>query len=299
MDKERFKAELNTRAELINRELNRYLPHPESLPPVIHQAMRYSVFAGGKRLRPLLVTAAAEAVGGTADLVMPTACALEMIHTYSLIHDDLPAMDNDDLRRGRPTSHKVFGEAVAVLAGDALLTAAFELMARNAEVTGITPLAVTQVIGEVAGAAGSRGMIGGQVVDMENENKTIDAATLHYIHAHKTAALFKAAIRAGAILAGAGAGQLTALTSYAEHMGLAFQITDDLLDIEGNQMVTGKPVGSDERRGKSTYPALYGLAESKRLASEAVNKAVAALHIFGAAADILREIARYLLLRDG
>lgn len=298
MDKESFKADLEARADLINRELGRYLPEPEENPPVIHQAMRYSVFAGGKRLRPLLATAAAEAVGGTTEQVMPTACALEMIHTYSLIHDDLPAMDDDDFRRGRPTSHKVFGEAVAVLAGDALLTAAFELIARNGEIDGISPGAVTKVIREVAGAAGSRGMIGGQVVDMENEHKVIDASTLQYIHAHKTAALFKAALRAGAILAGGGENQLAALSAYAEHMGLAFQITDDILDVEGDQKATGKPVGSDVKRGKSTYPALYGLAESKRLAGEAVNRAVEALHIFGAEADILRNIAIYLLLRD-
>ncbi|MFZ5640767.1 MAG: polyprenyl synthetase family protein [Bacillota bacterium] len=298
MDKDAFQAELRSRAEIIDRELEQYLPGPEEQPPVIHQAMRYSVFAGGKRLRPLLVIAGAEAVGGTADQVMPTACAMEMIHTYSLIHDDLPAMDDDDYRRGRLTSHKVFGEAIAVLAGDALLTGAFELMARNGEIDGIPSRAVTRVISEVAFAAGSRGMIGGQVADMENENRSIDAATLHYIHAHKTAALFRAALRAGAILAGAGDEQLEALTEYAAHMGLAFQITDDILDVEGSQEATGKPVGSDEKRGKSTYPALYGIGESKRLAQEAVHRAVEALHIFGREGDILRNIARYLLLRD-
>lgn len=298
MNKEKFKAELLSRSKVIDQELDKYLHVPEEQPPVIHQAMRYSIFAGGKRLRPILVIAAAEAVGGKAGQVIPTACAMEMIHTYSLIHDDLPAMDNDDYRRGRLTSHKVYGEAVAVLAGDALLTGAFELMARNDEVAGIPSQAVSRVIREVAVAAGSRGMIGGQVVDMENEKKVIDADTLQYIHAHKTAALFRAALRAGAILAGADDRQLKALTDYADFMGLAFQITDDILDVEGSQEVTGKPVGSDERRGKSTYPALFGLEESKRQAQEAVNRAVDALHIFGAEADILRNIARYLLLRD-
>lgn len=298
MDKAKFKAELQARANIIDRELDKYLPGPDEQPPVIHQAMRYSIFAGGKRLRPLLVAAAAEAVGGTAEKVIPTACAIEMIHTYSLIHDDLPAMDNDDYRRGRLTSHKVFGEAVAVLAGDALLTGAFELIARNGDIEGIPSRAVTRVIREVAMAAGSQGMIGGQVVDMENENKAADTATLKYIHAHKTAALFRAALRAGAILAGADNRQLAALTNYADQMGLAFQITDDILDVEGNQFITGKPVGSDEKRGKSTYPALYGLEESKKLACEAVNLAVEELHIFGAEADILRDIAKYLLLRD-
>ncbi|TLM97481.1 polyprenyl synthetase family protein, partial [bacterium] len=185
MDKEAFKTELKSRAEIIDRELDRYLPGPEEQPPVLHQAMRYSIFAGGKRLRPLLVIAAAEAVGGTARQVMPTACAMEMIHTYSLIHDDLPAMDNDDYRRGRLTSHKVYGEAVAVLAGDALLTGAFELIAGNEEISGVSSDSVARVIREVGTASGSRGMIGGQVADMENEHKAVDAATLHYIHTHK------------------------------------------------------------------------------------------------------------------
>lgn len=298
MDKENFKVELLNRGQVIDRELDKYLPVAEERPPAIHKAMRYSIFAGGKRLRPILVIAAAEAVGGAARLVMPTACAMEMIHTYSLIHDDLPAMDDDDYRRGRLTSHKVFGEAVAVLAGDSLLTGAFELIARNADIDGVSSQAVIRVIGEVAAAAGSRGMIGGQVVDMENENRVIDAPTLQYIHAHKTAALFRAALRAGAILAGADDRQLTALTDYAEFTGLAFQITDDILDVEGNQEVIGKPVGSDEKRGKSTYPALFGLEESKRQAQDAVKRAVEALHIFDVEAEILRNIAGYLLLRD-
>lgn len=298
MDNAKFKEELQIRAKVIDRELEKYLPGQEEEPPMIHRAMRYSIFAGGKRLRPILVMAAAAAVGGSTEKVMPTACALEMIHTYSLIHDDLPVMDNDDYRRGRLTSHKVFGEAVAVLAGDALLTGAFELIACNGDIEGIPPRAVNKVILEVAKASGSKGMIGGQVVDMENENKTVDADTLKYIHGHKTAALFRAAIRAGAILSGADDKQLVALTNYANHMGLAYQITDDILDVEGSQEILGKPIGSDEKRGKSTYPSLFGMQESKKLANEAVKMAISELNIFGAEADILRDIADYLLLRN-
>ena len=293
-----IKEELKKRARLVDEALERYLPPAHEHPAVIHEAMRYSVFAGGKRLRPILVLAAAEAVGDEAGAVaaMPVACSLELIHTYSLVHDDLPAMDNDDFRRGRPTNHKVYGEAMAILAGDALLTAAFELMGQS---TGkFSPEAVNRVVVEIARAAGSQGLIGGQVVDTLSENKQVEAAVLEYIHRHKTGALFRAAIRSGAILNGASEEQLQALTVYAEQMGLAFQIKDDLLDIEGEQEKIGKPVGSDVKNQKATYPALYGMEKAREMAGLAAEEAVAALKIFGPKGEFLRSIMHFIINRD-
>lgn len=298
MDKEMLKREIDNKIKLINDALDRYLPVKDTEPGIIHEAMRYSVFAGGKRLRPVIFLAAAEAVGGSGEDLLPAACALELIHTYSLIHDDLPVMDNDDYRRGQLTSHKMFGEAIAVLSGDALLTLAFGLMAESGLSGNVSPQIVVDVIREVAMAAGSLGMIGGQVVDIQSENKLISKETLTYIHSHKTGALFRAAVRAGALMGGAEEAELASLTEYADNLGLAFQITDDILDIEGDPEKLGKTIGSDERKNKSTYPALYGLPESRKMAADSVAKAVAALVRFGDKAGILRYLALYLLERE-
>jgi len=293
-----FKAELNKKIKLVDEALDQLLPVANAEPQTIHEAMRYSIFAGGKRLRPVLVMAAAEAVGGDGNEVLPTACALELIHTYSLIHDDLPAMDDDDYRRGKLTSHKVYGEGIAILAGDGLLTMAFELMAQNAAIGTISDKSVIQAIKEVAAAAGTLGMIGGQVADLEAENQVIDGDALRCIHARKTGALYRAALRTGAILAGASEEQVAALTKYAEALGLAFQITDDILDIEGDERKLGKQVGSDIKNNKATYPALYGLAASKEMAAKAVDEALDSLKSFGSEADLLRAIVRYILSRE-
>ena len=241
--------------------------------------------------------AASEAVGGSAKQVMHAACALEMIHTYSLVHDDLPAMDDDDFRRGRPTNHKKYGEATAILAGDALLTEAFRLLA-NAEANRlIAPEKVLRVIELVARHAGSQGMVGGQVVDMEAEGKEIDFPTLEYIHTHKTGGLILASVQAGALLGGGDEEQIAALTRFGGAAGLAFQIADDILDVVGDQAELGKDVGSDQARGKATYPALLGLAESRQRANELCNRAVESLTPLGAAAETLQLLARYIVDR--
>ncbi len=293
-----LKRYLKERCQLVDDALEKYLSGENELPFSLHKAMRYSVFAGGKRVRPILMLAACEAVGGNIEQAMPAACAMEMIHTYSLIHDDLPAMDNDDFRRGKPTNHKVFGEATAILAGDALLTEAFILMSDHELGASIDPVKRLQVINEISCCAGSRGMIGGQMVDMESEGKKeIDFATVQYIHTHKTGALIKASLRAGALLGGADEDQEAALVRYGEAAGLAFQIADDILDIEGTTEEIGKDAGSDQERGKATYPALIGIAESKRCAAELVDDALDALSGFDGKADPLREIARYIVKR--
>ncbi len=297
MNNKALENEIKGKIKLIDKTLDEYLPPVQETPVTIHEAMRYSVLAGGKRLRPVLFLAAAETVGGKAEALLPAACALEMIHTYSLIHDDLPAMDNDDYRRGKPTNHRVFGEAVAILAGDALLTLAFGLLAESGLAANVPSQIVLAVIREVARAAGSRGLIGGQVVDLQSENK-LSKTTLAYIHSHKTGALFEAAVRCGALLGGGSEKQIAALAAYAENLGLAFQITDDILDVEGDFQKLGKSVGSDERQKKCTYPAVYGLEESKKMAGLAVDRAVAALKNFGKKADLLRYLAGYLLSRD-
>jgi len=297
IDAVELKSYLRERAALVDQALDRWLPGAEILPARLHEAMRYSVFAGGKRLRPILIFAACEAVGGQPDRVLHAACAMEMIHTYSLIHDDLPAMDDDDFRRGRPTNHKVFGEANAILAGDALLTEAFRLLADPEANRGIEPGVTLKVIEIIARCAGSQGMVGGQVVDMESEGRPIDFATLQYIHTRKTGALFLASIQAGALLGGGNETQLAALTRYGETAGLAFQIADDILDIVGNQAELGKDVGSDQARGKATYPALLGMSEARRRAEELRDLALAALEPLGPAAEPLRAIASYIVDR--
>jgi geranylgeranyl diphosphate synthase type II len=272
--------------------LGRFLPAETAPPETLHKAIRYSVFAGGKRLRPILVIAGAEAVGGRPGDVMPTACAVEMIHTYSLIHDDLPAMDNDDFRRGVPTNHKVFGEAIAILAGDALLTLAFRLLADNVP-AGSTGSRLRDVLVEVADAAGSAGMVGGQVADIECEGKPVGAAAVDYIHTHKTAAL----IRAGAILAGAAPGQLDALGVAGGALGLAFQIMDDILDVTSTTEELGKTAGKDQAQLKATYPAVHGIEASRRRARALVVEAHAALEPLGSRAEPLRALGTFIIER--
>ncbi len=286
-------AYLAAQRRSVDDALDRLLPPEDSEPTSVHRAMRYSVMAGGKRLRPILVIAGAEAVGGDSQLVMPTACALELIHTYSLIHDDLPAMDDDDYRRGRLTNHKVFGEAIAILAGDALLTLALEFIARGPG----DPRVICEVVAEVATAAGTRGMVGGQVVDIESEGKTVSEGTLEFIHRHKTAALIRVSLCAGALLAGATPHQVAAIRSAGEDLGLAFQIVDDILDVEGSLAELGKTAGSDERKKKVTYPALYGLDVSRAKARELINHAKQSLTPLGTPADPIRALAEFIIER--
>ncbi|MDT8420657.1 MAG: polyprenyl synthetase family protein [Desulfuromonadales bacterium] len=293
-----LKPYLQERVQMVEDALDRFLPRATTLPASLHDAMRYSVFAGGKRLRPVLMMAACEAVAGNPEQVLPAACAIEMIHSYSLIHDDLPAMDDDDLRRGKPTNHKVYGEALAILAGDGLLTEAFILLSNPDLFEGLAAETRNRVIHILAKSAGSLGMVGGQVVDMESEGKEIDLPTLEYIHTHKTGALICAAIECGALIGGATAEQHHALVRYGQAAGLAFQVADDILDIVADQELLGKDVGSDEERGKATYPALIGLAESRGRARELCDLAFAALDPFGSSARPLREIASYIVDRS-
>ncbi|MBI5485650.1 MAG: polyprenyl synthetase family protein [Deltaproteobacteria bacterium] len=293
-----LKSYLKEQCERIDAALNRYLPRETELPHSVHKAMRYSIFAGGKRVRPILMLAACQAAGGDTERAIPAACAMEMIHTYSLIHDDLPAMDDDDFRRGNPTNHKVFGEAVAILAGDALLTEAFKLISDPRFAVGCDAASRLAVIHEIATCAGSYGMVGGQVVDMESEGKPdIDLPTVQYIHTHKTGALIKASVVAGALLGGADQKSQAGITRYGEAAGLAFQIADDILDIEGTTEEIGKDAGSDQARGKATYPAVIGLDAAREEARAMMDEAMRALEIFGAEADPLREIARYIVYR--
>lgn len=289
-----LKQYCQSQVRAIETALDQMILRQQELPPVIYEAMRYSLFAGGKRLRPILLMAAVDAVGGKGSDYLPVACGLEMIHTYSLIHDDLPAMDNDDFRRGKPTNHKVFGEGMAILAGDALLTQAFDVILSQPGVAAATLLRVTR---EIAAAAGPAGMIGGQTVDLLSEGKMLDLDTLRYMHEAKTGALFRTALRSGGLLAGASDDKLTALTTYAEQFGLAFQITDDILDVIGTQSEIGKPVGSDERNNKATYVTLYSLDTARQLAGQAVVSAHDALNGFGEEAVILRLFADSLLSR--
>lgn len=289
------KTQWNERIKLIEAALLKELGAETALVPRLAESMEYSLMAGGKRLRPILVMAAADAVGARGTDFVQAACGIEMIHTYSLIHDDLPAMDNDDYRRGKLTNHKVFGEALAILAGDALLTQAFEVILRQ---QGVPAQVLLEVLREMSIAAGPNGMVGGQVIDMLSEGKRISMEELRKMHMGKTGALFRAAIRSGAILGGASEAQLAALTTYADCFGLAFQITDDILDVVGDEAVIGKPVGSDERNEKSTYVTLTSLDEAKKLAADTVQQALEALEIFGDETKFLRDLVKMLLERN-
>lgn len=293
---------LKERGSMVDKTLEVLLPSASLYPPIIHEAMRYSVFAGGKRLRPILCLAGAEALAKDFTQLLPVAGALELIHTYSLIHDDLPGMDNDDYRRGKLTNHKRFGEGIAILAGDSLLTLAFEVLSRygleQIDVNAEWGQKYLQVIQEISQAAGTAGMIGGQVQDLQEEGLAVDVATLQYIHEHKTGALFRVSIRAGAILSQASQGEIAALTDYSEHFGLAFQITDDILDITGNSEKLGKPVGSDQKNQKATYPAIYGLKEARVLAEEAVQRACDSLINLPGNTKPLIKLVNYLLVRE-
>ncbi|MBF8298327.1 MAG: putative Geranyltranstransferase [candidate division NC10 bacterium] len=288
---------LEERRLQVDEALGRYLPEASDHPKEIHEAVRYSVFAGGKRLRPILVLAAAEAAGGQVEHALPAAAAIELIHTYSLIHDDLPAMDDDDFRRGRPTCHKVYGEALAILAGDALLTQAFILLSGESPAPGIAGPARLRVINEIAQAAGSRGMVGGQVVDILQEDREVDLATLLYLHTHKTGSLIRACLRVGGIISSAGSEQMEALTRYGDRIGLAFQIVDDILDLEGSLEALGKRAGSDLRKKKATFPGLLGLEESRQRARSLVGEAKHALSVFGDRGAALGAIADYVVAR--
>jgi len=291
---------LQEKKERVDSALKECLPKREELTRNIYKAMEHSLFAGGKRVRPILSIASFEAAGGTGERILPFACALEMIHTYSLIHDDLPAIDNDDTRRGKPTCHKVFGEAIAILAGDGLLTEAFRLMTirpgkdDSASDDGL----VLDLIREVAQAAGVLGMVGGQVVDIESEGKAVDLPTVQYIHTRKTGAMILASVRVGAKLGGAKEPVLRTLSRYGESLGLAFQIADDILNVEGQAALMGKQAGSDRVKGKATYPSVLGVEESKRRSKELVEMAVEALKSLGPEADPLREIARFVIARE-
>lgn len=284
------------RQKTVDDALNIWVPSEATEPVTIHRAMRYSLFAGGKRVRPLLAIAAAEAVSNAPTGVEHAACALEMIHTYSLIHDDLPALDNDDFRRGRPTCHKVFGDAMAILAGDSLLTLAFEVLSR---LNGVTAVQRIDLVRELATASGTvGGMIGGQVSDIEGEGKPPTAALLDTIHRAKTGALLRCSVRFGAIYAGASAGQLAALTRFGEHVGLAFQIVDDVLDVEQSSEALGKTAGKDAAQGKITFPAVYGIDRSRAMAEDERRAAHLALNAFGDQANRLRELADLIVRRS-
>jgi len=289
-----LKQYLEARRLMVEEALEVALPQQDGPETRVVEAMRYSLFAGGKRLRPILCLAASEAVGGDLKAAMPAGCALEMIHTYSLIHDDLPAMDDDDLRRGKPTNHKVFGEAIAILAGDGLLTEAFVLLS---DYNSLLPERAVQVIGVIAEAASYRGMVGGQVVDILSQNKRADLETVQQMHSRKTAALIAAATESGALAGKGSEAQVAALARYGRAIGLAFQIADDILDIEGDTELLGKTTGADEAMGKVTYPAAVGLERSRQAANEMVNDALAALEGFDDRANPLRSLANYIITR--
>lgn len=291
-----IQAYMIEKRKLIDKALDSYLAPDDSYPETIHQAIRYSVLNGGKRFRPLLALASCEAVGGKPDIVIPTACAIELIHAFSLVHDDLPALDDDDLRRGKPTTHKIFGEATAILTGDALLTKAFEVIASHTK--GIPAETIIEVMRIIAKAAGMNGMIVGQVVDLLSEGKNISPEVLEFMHRNKTGALIKVSAQAGGILGRGTRSQIKALGIYGEKIGLAFQITDDILDITGKEEKTGKAIGSDTKKNKSTYPDIYGLQVSEELARKAIDEAMIALNEFDDKADPLRALAEFVIKRD-
>jgi geranylgeranyl diphosphate synthase type II len=290
-----LQAYLTNAAQKVDKALGTFLPKPTEKPATIHKAMRYSLFAGGKRLRPILTLAAAEVCGGSSDNALHAACAVECIHTYSLIHDDLPCMDDDDLRRGRPTNHKVFGEGIAVLAGDALLTAAFEILAQAPQTARYS---TADYILELAQTAGSKSLIAGQVMDLEGEGRSVSKAGLQFIHLAKTAALLMTSLRLGAMSANVTEAKLQALTGFGRSLGLAFQVIDDILDVTQTTEKLGKTAGKDVAATKATYPALFGLERARKIASELTDNALAALQPFGKRAHTIRAIAESLLVRE-
>src|SRR6186713_2861267 len=290
-----LKPYLIARRKEVDRALDRFLPGERTPPATIHKAMRYSLFAGGKRLRPILCLTAAEACGGLTKSALPLACALECIHTYSLVHDDLPSMDNDDFRRGRATCHKVFGDGIAVLAGDALLTVAFEIAARTKPTRRYS---MAEILREIAVAAGSRKLIAGQVADLEAEGKKVSRDELRYIHENKTSAMITTSIRLGAMSANADAKKLRALTKFGHSLGLAFQVIDDILDVTQTSEKLGKSAGKDVAAQKATYPAVIGLDPSRAEARRLTAKAHSALKSLGPKAAMLRALADYLLARE-
>ena len=297
-----FDQYLSEHAGAVESFLDRNLPTEDAFPPSIHRAIRYSLFAGGKRLRPVLALASAEAVGGRSEDALPAAAALEMIHTYSLIHDDLPAMDDDDLRRGKPTSHVVFGEAIAILAGDALLTHAFQVLATASSGNG-TPGTLEgerrlRAVALLAEAAGMNGMIGGQVIDLESEGRGVDEKTLEQIHQKKTGALMGVAARLGAVMGGGDKDEVETLGRFGREIGLAFQIVDDLLDVEGDAATLGKSAGKDQRAGKATYPSVHGIEEARSRANELARQAVNLVAPFGLAGEPLAYLARRIVDRN-
>lgn len=293
MTQDTFHNLLASKQKKIDAALVALIPPEITPPPLIHKAMRYSVLAEGKRIRPVLCLAACQAVGGSEDHAMPVACALEMIHTYSLVHDDLPSMDNDDFRRGRPTSHKVFGEAIAILTGDALLTLAFECIAAAPLLPAQTKILI---IREVASASGTLGLVGGQVSDLSCQGRPADAESLEFIHSHKTAKLLEASVKTGSIAGGAGPEEIEAMARFGRNLGMTFQIVDDLLDVVGSREKLGKDVRKDAGLAKATYPALFGVEASRRLAGEYVQKGLEAIAFLGDKGDFLRQILH--LVRD-
>lgn len=292
-----FKEILKNKIDYVEKLLMEYMPKEEGYQKTIMQAMNYSLSAGGKRLRPILTLESCKAVGGNEEDAIPFAMAIEMIHTYSLIHDDLPALDNDDLRRGKPTNHKVFGEAMATLAGDSLLNYAYEIML-SSSLNKENSKKYLKAIYEIAKHAGIYGMIGGQVVDVESENKIIDKDKLDFIHLNKTAAMIVGCMRAGAIIGDASEEELEKITKYSENIGLSFQIVDDILDIVGDEEKLGKPIGSDIENHKSTYPSLIGLDESKKVATDLIKEAKDSIRKISGESRFLEDLADYIISRD-
>ena len=286
---------MRNHAQKVDQALSQYLPSARTKPTTIHKAMRHSLFAGGKRIRPILTIAAAEACGGSSSMALPLACAVECIHTYSLVHDDLPSMDNDDFRRGQPTSHRVFGEGIAILTGDALLTQAFEIAA---QARGSARYSNADIIREITSTAGSLNLIAGQVADIEASSKKLTLPQLRYIHERKTSALLTCSVRLGGMSANCTATQLRALTAFGNYVGLAFQVIDDILDVTRTTEQLGKTAGKDLRASKATYPAIAGLVKSRQIANQLTDKSFAALKLFKGKAKALEAIARYLLKRE-
>ena len=291
-----FISQLHKKIEFVDEILNKYMPGEETYPEEIFKAMRYSLFAGGKRIRPILLICACEAMNGDVKKTYAFAAAIEMIHTYSLIHDDLPAMDNDDFRRGVPTNHKVFGEDIAILAGDGLLNTAFEIMLEESFAN--KDFSMVEAAKIISNAAGTNGMLGGQVVDVLNEGKKIDEKTLDYIHKNKTAAMIMGALKAGAVLGGANEEQVKIIENAGEKIGLAFQIQDDILDVISSDEVLGKPTHSDEKNDKNTYVTMYGLEESKKIVEKLSNEAIELFEGFGEKSEFLIKLTKYLIRRE-